>query len=345
MDTALETKLTELGLTGEQVAKLTAEGVNVESDFEFLTASQIKELTGCGLVTAGKVVRAFAPVAPVASVPSASVDGAPDAEIPEGTKPSPAQVNSFASSLGMDPNMLSMFMVAGMANNAGVGGMDLSGMIPVPQIVAGYNPKVRNMFLMVMDQVENRLGVPIVVINGDGSINRELTVEYIMGLEEGMESAENNIYFDTAGTPYEVVAVGVDAQSIYPADPLEPTRPLQKNGMGTGRVNWSGISDEVRQVAFFAVKTGEINPKNDSHTTWLRDHINRGSNRLVFHGMAPLAIGRFNEARRTGELPTLLVTLSRGPRRPETMPRRRRVAPRSAEDLAGLGKTSDDGRF
>lgn len=341
MDTMLETRLTaEFGLTADQITKLSAEGVVSESDMALLTADQIRQITLCGLITAVKLTKAFAPASPTSSGGvHAAETVAPDAEIPEGSKPSPVMVNSFASSLGMDPNMLSMFMVAGMANNAGVGGMDLSGMIPVPQIVAGYNPKVRNMYLMVMDQVEARLGVPIVVINGDGSINRELTVEYIMSLEEGRDAAENNIYFDSTATPYEVIAVGVDAESIYDADPLESTRALQKNGMGTGRVNWNGVSDEVRQTAYYAVRTGEIDPKNDAHLAWLRDHVKPACSRLVFQGQAPKAIGDFNEARRSGSLPNLRVMLTRGPRRPEMMPRRRRTTPR---DLAGLGKTADD---
>ena len=340
MDEGVRQRLvTEFGLTDEQIGKLETEGgIVTESDLALLNASEIREVSACGLATAKKIQATFAPVSATSAPATHAPEAAVDAEIPEGAGPSPAQVNSFATSLGMDPSMLSMFMVAGMANNAGEG-MDLSAMMPVPQIVAGYNPKIRNMFLMVMGQVEGRLGVPIVVINGDGSINRDLTVEYIMNLEEGHDAAENNIYFDSAGTPYEVIPVGVDAQSIYDADPLQSTHALQKNGMGVGRVNWTGISDEVRQTAFFAVKTGEVDPRNDGHLAWLRDHVKTGSNRLVFQGQAPKAIGEFNEARRTGTLPTLRVMLTRGPRRQELMPRRRRATPR---DLAGLGRTESD---
>jgi len=157
-----------------------------------------------------------------------------------------------------------------------------------------------------------------------------LTVEYIEGLEEGREAAENNIYFDETGQPYEVIKVGVDAQSVYDADPLKPTKALQKNGMGTGRINWKGVPLEVRQVAFYAAnQTGEIDPANDAHLTWLRDHVKKDARRLVFHGQAPRAISEYNEAYRTGSLPMLRVMLSRGPRRKETMPRRRK---------AGLGQ-------
>lgn len=340
MNDGLKQRLvSEFGLNEEQVGKLAAEGVVIEADLALLSDDKIKHVTGCGLIAAIKIHAAFAPVPLSAPPPPSGEATLPlDAEIPEGTKPSPAQVNNFASALGMDQNMFSMFMMMGVANQAGVG-MDLSGMIAVPQVVAGYTPKYRSMFWLAMEQIENRVGVPIVVINGNGSINRELTVEYIMGLEEGRDQAENNIYYDSTGAPYEVIAVGVDAESIHDADPLDSTRALQKSGMGIGRVNWTGVSDEVRQSAFFAVKTGEINPKNDIHLAWLRDHVKPGSNRLVFQGQAPDAINKFNEARRTGTLPNLRVMLTRGPRKTEIMPRRRRTTPR---DLTGLGKGGEE---
>lgn len=332
MNETLKTQLTELGLNDEQIEKLKGEGVNEEADMQTLNGDDIKSVTSCGLVTARKVAAAFAPVA-VPALGAAAADIA--AEIPDDKGPSAAQVNNFATSMGMDPNMLSMMLMTGMASNAGMGEMDISGMIPVPQIVAGYNPKIRNMFLMIMGTLESRLGVPIIVINDDGSVNKDLTVEYINGLEEGRDPAENNVYFDGSGVPFEVIRVGVDAQSIYDADPCDPTRALQKNGMGIGRVNWNGVPLEVRQVAFYAVKSGEVNPANDADMTWLRDKITAASKRLVFQGKAPKAIASFNEAMRTGSLPTLRVMLTRSPRRREVMPRRRPGSPR---DGMGIGR-------
>ena len=326
MKDELKTKLTTFGLTEEQIAKLAAEGVESADEMALLTADEIKALTGCGLITAKKIAGAFAPVivaapvvaSPVVESPAVAVSVSavdPHAEIPEGKNPSPAEVTGFAGALGMDPGILQMMMFSGMAGNAGMGDMDISGMIPIPQIVSGYNPKVRNMYLMIMGTLEKRMGVPVVVINSDGGVNKELTCEYISGLEEGRDPAEGNIYY-ADGSPYEVIRVGVDAQSIYPADPLDSSRALQKSGMGTGRVNWADVPLEVKQVVYFAVKTGEIDPRNDAHVTWLRDHITSKSNKLTLRGIAPEAIGKYNEAQRTGSLPNLLVMLSRSPRKP-----------------------------
>lgn len=318
--------LAEVGLNEEQVSKLEAEGVIEESDVALLSSAQIKEITGCGVVTAAKVANRFAPKPVPATV---SVEE----EIPEGKPASPEQVASFAAQLGLDSNMLSMFMLTGAMGGAGEG-MDVSGMIPISQVVAGYNPKIRNMFLMVMGQFEARLGCPLVVINEDGSVNKPLTVEYIEGLEEGREQAENNVYFGEGGQAYEVIAVGVDAQSIYDADPINSTKALQKSGMGTGRVNWSGTNLEVKQTAFYAVQTGEISPESEADLDWLREKISPDTKRLVFSSKAPKAVAAFNEARRTGSLPTLRVMLSRAPRRRELMPRRR-------SSPAGIGSSKE----
>ncbi|TSC71397.1 MAG: hypothetical protein G01um101470_637 [Parcubacteria group bacterium Gr01-1014_70] len=339
MDAVLKEKLAGLGLSEDHVSKLEAEGVQTEEDLQLLTVQDIKQATNCGLIVAAKIVRTMAPVVASPVTPVVAETVALDAEIPEGAKPSPEQVNVFAASMGIDPSMLSMFMFANMAGGVGMD-VDLSGMLPIPQIVMGYNPKRRDMPFMIMGQLERRLETPVVIINADGSVNHNLTVKYIMSLDEGFEPAPDGVYNDDDGSPYEVVRVGVDAQSVYDADPLDSTRALQKNHMGIGRIRWNEVSLEVRQVAFYAAnRTKEIDPSNDAHLAWLRDHIKPSATRLVFQGQAPKAMSEYNEAARTGSLPTLRVMLGRGPRRAEFMPRRRRTVPR---DLAGIGKTENE---
>ncbi|MDP3899928.1 MAG: hypothetical protein Q8Q23_02495 [bacterium] len=223
-----------------------------------------------------------------------------------------------------------------LGSGVGMEGMNFSGMMPIPQIVAGYNPKRRDISYMIMGQLERSLGVPIVVINSDGSVNHALTAEYAMNLDEGFESMKDGVFNDAEGNPYEIVKVGVDAQSIYDADPLDSSRPLQKNGMGIGRINWNKVPTEVRQVVYFAVKqTNEINPSDQSNLQWLRDNIKPTATRMTLRGLCPSANNAYNEAFRTGSLPTLRVQLSRSPRRPSTMPNRRSKTPR---DLSDYGK-------
>lgn len=62
MEDALKTKLTGLGLTEEQISKLETEGAKDEAGLASLTANEIKDITGCGLVTAKQFAAAFAPV-------------------------------------------------------------------------------------------------------------------------------------------------------------------------------------------------------------------------------------------------------------------------------------------
>lgn len=326
MNPDLKTKLMEVHkLTEEQVGKLIELGVTEEDDLRLLTFDDLQTTVGLAAIPARKLIQAFAPIvtAPVVTAGAAGpID--PNAEIPEGAKPSAEMVNSFATATGIDPSMLMMMLMG----NVG-GDMDLTGIIPIETMIAGYNPKVRNMFLTVLGKVEERHRAPIIVINSNGSVNKEMTVEYITGLDEGRDPAEGNIYYDTAGNPFEIIGVGVDAQSIYDADPINPTKALQQNGMGVGRVNWTNVPLEVRQVAFYAAtQTGEIRSDDETDHSWLRDHIKQNTNKLVFSGKAPKAVAAFNAAYRTGSLPTLRVMLSRSPRRPETGPRRRSVEPR-----------------
>lgn len=66
MNDELKAKLLALGLSEEQITKLSSEGVSSETDLQLLSADEIKACSGCGIVTAKKVSAVFAP-APVAT--------------------------------------------------------------------------------------------------------------------------------------------------------------------------------------------------------------------------------------------------------------------------------------
>lgn len=327
----------DFGLTDAMVDALIRMGVDNQAEMADVVFEDLNE-AGVPRITARQILKAYAPVTEAPIVPPSTTpsnDG----------NPTPSEVSSFATSMGIDPSMLSMLMFSQMGAGAGLD-FDLSTMLPIGQIVSGYNPKVRNMPYMIMGQVERRLGGnPIIVINADGSINPEMTQKYIMSLEENFGPAEDNVYWDEAGNPYELIKVGVDAQSIYDADPIAPTQALQKNGMGTGRVMWTGVSLDVRQVVYFAAtQTGELSIDDYQ---WLRDNIKPGMPRLALKTKYPLAISAYNNAARSGALPNLRVQLSKSARRPETMPRRRTTTPKGGTGLTGgtfrpFGEEGDD---
>jgi hypothetical protein len=298
MNDNLKNKLTSVGFKEDQISKLEIAEVVEESDLALFSSDEILAMSGCSPVAAKKIYLALHPAPVVAATPVApTTPPAPavniEAEIPEGAKPTTAHINQFANTLGMDSGLLTMLLLGGMTGNGGIsGGMDLSGLIPVSQIVAGYNPKVRNMYLMLMTSLEDNLGVPIVVINEDGSIHREHTTQYILDLQDNLPSAEENVYLDRDGLPFDIIKVGIDAQGIFDADPLDSTRSLSRNLVGLGRISWNGVSLDVRQVCYFAVtKTGEIKPDNNADITWLRDHIKPGCDmrepplRRLFRGL------------------------------------------------------------
>lgn len=325
---AVGDKLKSLGVADDVIGII--KGLGADS-LDELNALKEKDLTDAGVkpLKARAIMEKLNPVAAASAAAPASPEEV-TREFGETENPTKGDIDGFANMLGGNNMALMMLMSGGMIEG------DVSGMIPIAQVVAGYTPKRRDMYFMVMGQLERRIGVPIVIIDANGAINKPLTVQYIEALEEGHQPATDNLYYDTDGQPHEVIRVGVDAQSVYDSDPLIPTQPLQKNGMGTGRINWTNVPPEVRQVAYYAAtQTHEIDPANDAHMSWMREKMKPGANRLVFSGQAPKAVAAFNEAARTGSLPTLRTMLTRSARRPEFMPRRRRTVPR---DLSGIGR-------
>lgn len=258
-------------------------------------------------------------LAPAAPEPLPELEEEEDA-----AAPSDDEVKNFAKEVGMDEGMLSMVLMGSLISGAGMEGMDLSAMMPVPTIVQGYNPKLRNINYLVMGQIEKRLQTPIVIIDEDGSVNHDLTVGHIMQLEEGFPPPEDQVYYDEDGNPYEIIKVGVDAMSVYDADPLNTARALRKDGMGIGRIRYTGVPLEVRQVIYYATQVGELRSDDDTKLSWLRANVVPGVKRLKLRGEFPKAIQAWNHGHRTGTLPTLRVQLSRTARKAEVMPRRRR---------------------
>ncbi|HOY14684.1 MAG TPA: hypothetical protein PLY70_16170, partial [Saprospiraceae bacterium] len=313
-------KLLSLGLKEEELVKLSGQGLASESDFIGLPLQEFMTATGLGLFVARRVIAAFNPPK-VAEVTTPS--HVPDV-VPEGAEPSKAQLNGFADQIGMDPNLLTTFMMSGMFSNAGVD-FNFGSMVPIGQIVKSYSPKIRNMTYLFMDQIQKSVGnVPIVAINADGSVNADLTAKYVLSLQEGFDPVENDIFYDEDGDSYQLIKVGVDAQSVYDADPLDSSKPLQKNGMGTGRVTWNKIPLDIRQMVFLAVnETGEIKSNDGAQVARLRDKIKVGVKRTDLQGDMPKAYTLYNEKLRTGALPTLRIQLSRSARQPEFMSRRR----------------------
>lgn len=330
MNDELQSKLKAAGVTDAAIATLNDQELTSEDALRGFTYDQFVAMgikAGSAKVLAGL----YAPPSPVTTV-----SGPVREEIPEGSDPTPSEVNAFASQMGIDSSMLGAFMMANIGAGAGFE-MDMSGFLPIAQIVGSYNPKRRDMAYIVMGQVERRLRSPIVVINADGSVNHALTVKHIQNLENGFPAPEGDIYYDDEGEPREIIAVGEDAQGIYDADPIDPTKALQANGMGVGRVKWSGVALDVRQVIYYAAtQTREVSVDNETKLQWLRSNISPKTTRLQLKAEFPNALTKWNEANRTGALPTLRTQLNRS-RRPEVMPRRRTLG--DNERKLGTGAT------
>lgn len=61
MNEELKARLTELGFTEEQIGKLAEQGVTSEEEMAMLGEQEVRDITGCNVITAKKVVKAFMP--------------------------------------------------------------------------------------------------------------------------------------------------------------------------------------------------------------------------------------------------------------------------------------------
>ena len=329
MDSILKERLLVSGVSQAAIAVLEDEELVTEAALRGMTEQGYLKL---GIKTGSReaLLRCFGPET------KSKVASVIESDDEDETEPmAPAEFTAAAAQYGMDPNMAGMMMMGLLSDRTGMA-LDMSGMVSVPAIVAEYTPKHRNFPYLVMGQLQASLNdVPIVVINEDGSVNAVETTKYIMSLQEGFPPADDNVYYDESGTPYELIKVGVDAQSIYDSDPVDSSRPLNKSGMGIGNIRWNGVPLDVRQVVYFATQSGELSAGNESKLQWLRDHIKPGVTKSALRLEFPKALVLWREASRTGTLPMLKGQLSRTPRKPEVMPRRRADA--GFRDTSGTG--------
>lgn len=97
MEDALKTKLTELGFNDDQIKKLEDQGVSSAADMAMLDEKEIRDVSGCTIITAKKAAAAFAPKP---ATPPAS----PDAT---------ASIQTILPTLPDDKSFLEMLKVGG----------------------------------------------------------------------------------------------------------------------------------------------------------------------------------------------------------------------------------------
>lgn len=282
------------GVADDVIAKLLGAGA---TSLEILGRATAEDLTGFGvpIFTARHILASLQ--TPVASAPVTP-------ELAPGALPSQSQVSDLAGQLKIDPMTL-MLLFSG-----GGSGMDMGALIPVATIVEGYDPSRYDVIHTLMQKIQERLGgTPIVAINDDGSVNSAMTAEYVRGLERGFAPVGGS-YTGSDGASYEIISVGVDAQSSYPADPLKPSLPMRENEIGHGRIPWRGVSDDVRQLVYLAVQEGEIDPDDEGAMRWLRGVIQPGVTVLALGNDLPRAHVAYKAAKRGGTLPTLRASLT-----------------------------------
>jgi hypothetical protein len=134
----------------------------------------------------------------------------------------------------------------------------------VGELIAHYHPRNKN---LIYDRLEEMLrNKRFVVYDKDGSVNCEASTKLANELLDDYPERE---FYTLNDEPTKAYKVGERPDQSFDENPLYPGRVLRPDGDcdQTNR-SWSGVSLEVRQTLYLAVKTtGEvrINSINDAH--------------------------------------------------------------------------------
>ncbi|NQT23020.1 MAG: hypothetical protein HQ579_06245 [Candidatus Omnitrophica bacterium] len=126
----------EFKLDDEQIGKLEAEGVETEEDLGYLNATEIKKITGCGLVVAKKMAKAFAP----------------EKEDPLKTTPVPAMPTTVVLQTGRPDDMTLRDLIQAVADGE-----------RSPEFVAVLRQRTRNMRVFVREEDSDKLDTEAVI--------------------------------------------------------------------------------------------------------------------------------------------------------------------------------------
>lgn len=284
----------ELGLNNDLIGKLAELGAQTEADLALLQEGDLTQI-GIPVLKARRILATFVET-------SAGTTTTPPAAQSEDEE----NPRAFFAGTG-DPMMQQMMMML-FAGNPNLPpefkDMLFGDLMPLEKVVRHYNPtKKSTVPYSVMMSLQTRYGgKPIVAIDEEGKISRDVTLYYLKEAEEF--GPVDGTTYRHEGKDYDLIHVGVDTQSSRDEDPLNPGNPLRKQ-MGYGQIDWTGISLEVRQAIYLAQQSFELNPRDPRTMRDLRKYITKDLKLEDVLRDYPEAAKLFRQAKRAGSLPTM----------------------------------------
>lgn len=168
------------------------------------------------------------------------------------------------------------------------------------QLIPLYKPNQKN---TIFSALQKRFGdKPIIVFKPDSNeVAVEETINYITDLEDGYKEEDS---YEVNGELCKIYPVGQLPNQLVNEDPLYEGNPLKRERSMFNRVNWTGISTEIRQFLRILRDRREINPDDRQSTNQLVKSSFEELKKLY-----PETYLTFKELKKQGDLPKLLITI------------------------------------
>jgi hypothetical protein len=163
-----------------------------------------------------------------------------------------------------------------------------------------YKPAKSNRISHALEKRYGKYGKFIAFRPSSTEVATEETIDYITDLEQGFEP-EDSIMVD--GELVRLYGVGEVPNNIVDEDPLFPGYPLKRDRSTVNRINWKGVSQEVRQFMRLLVEEGEVDPDKRSERRVIMDLLSAGFNQLK--ETYPETFMTYREKKELDDLPKL----------------------------------------
>ena len=174
--------------------------------------------------------------------------------------------------------------------------------LSIEQILEFYDPKKRNSIHDIIRERYEKTYGPVIAYKPDSTkVDLEATLDYINDLEDGLPETSS---VEVDGELVRLYRVGEVPNEKLEEDPLFPNVPLRRGRSTVNRVNWTNISQNVRQFFRILVNEGLVEPNNRVDV--------RKVIQLDFDGLKelfPEAYLAFKELKRDEDLPKLTLSM------------------------------------
>jgi len=181
----------------------------------------------------------------------------------------------------------------------------------IAELLPYYNPKKQNRIFKVLQDMFGDKAV-IAFKPDSKEIAIEETSNYITDVQDGLPEEDA---IDVDGELVKLFPIGRMPDEVVDEDPLFPGQPLKRDRSIINRINWSGISKDVRQFVRLLVDSKEIDPNDRLAVRQLikidvaegKCHVIHGIE--IFKDIFPEIYMKYKELKKKDELPKLQLSL------------------------------------